>query len=59
MSRCDPSRPFAAAVMGVAFIIVYIAAAITLPDLLPQHWAVQAVYTSWSPAWCGCSRSAG
>jgi hypothetical protein len=30
--------------MGVAFIIVYIVAAITLPDVLPQHWAVQAIY---------------
>ena len=38
------SRPFAAALMGVAFIVVYIAAAITLPDVLPQHWAVQAAY---------------
>ena len=38
------SRPFAAAVMGVAFIAVYIAAAITLPDVLPQHWVVQALY---------------
>ena len=38
------SRHLAAALMGVAFIILYIAAAITLPDLLPQHWAVQAAY---------------
>ena len=38
------SRPVAAALMGVVFIILYIAAAITLPDLLPRHWAVQAVY---------------
>ena len=30
--------------MGVLFIILYIAAAITLPDVLPQHWAVQAGY---------------
>ncbi len=38
------SRPFAAAVMGIAFVIAYVAAAITLPDFLPSHWAVQAVY---------------
>ena len=38
------SRPVAATLMGVAFIILYVAAAITLPDLLPQHWAVQAAY---------------
>ena len=38
------SRPFAATILGVAFIILYVAAAITVPDLLPQHWAVQAVY---------------
>ncbi len=38
------SRPFAAALMGVVFIIVYICVAITVPDLLPHHWAVQAVY---------------
>ncbi len=39
-----PSRPFIATVGGVAFIILYVAAAITVPDLLPRHWAVQAVY---------------
>ncbi len=38
------SRPAAAALMGITFVIAYIAAAITLPDVLPQHWAVQAVY---------------
>ena len=38
------SRPFAAALMGVVFIIVYIALAITLPEMLPRQWAVQAVY---------------
>ena len=38
------SRPFAAALMGVVFIIAYIAAAITVPDVLPRQWAVQAVY---------------
>ncbi len=38
------SRPTAATLMGIAFVIAYVAAAITLPDALPQHWAVQAVY---------------
>ncbi len=38
------SRPFAATVMGIIFIIAYIAVAITLPDLLPRQWAVQAAY---------------
>jgi Protein of unknown function (DUF2842) len=38
------SRPFAASVMGVVFIIVYIAGAITIPDMLPDQWAVRAVY---------------
>ena len=38
------SRPTAAALMGIAFVIAYVAAAVTLVDALPQHWAVQAVY---------------
>ena len=38
------SRPFAAAVMGIAFVLAYIAAAITLPDVLPANGVVQAVY---------------
>jgi hypothetical protein len=38
------SRPFTASVMGVVFILLYIAAAVTLPDVLPQAWPVQAVY---------------
>ena len=38
------SRPPAAALMGIVFMIVYLAGAATLVDLLPQHWAVQAVY---------------
>jgi hypothetical protein len=38
------SRPFAATLMGVLFIVAYIAAAITIPDMLPDQWAVQAVY---------------
>ena len=37
-------RPLAATLMGIAFVIAYIAAAITLPAVLPQHWAFQAVY---------------
>ena len=43
MSR-PTRRPVAAAAMGIGFILAYIAAAITLPDVLPQHWAIQAVY---------------
>ncbi len=38
------SRPFAATLMGLAFVAAYIAAAITLPDVLPQNWIVQALY---------------
>ena len=38
------TRPVAATILGVMFIILYIAAAITLPDLLPRRWAVQAAY---------------
>jgi hypothetical protein len=38
------SRPPAAALMGIAFVIAYVAAAVTLVDVLPGHWAVQAVY---------------
>ena len=38
------SRPFAATVMGLVFFAAYVAVAITLPDLLPQNWVVQAVY---------------
>ena len=38
------SRPFAATIMGVAFVILYVAVAITLPDVLPHQWAVQAGY---------------
>lgn len=30
--------------MGVAFVIAYVAAAVTLVDALPQHWAFQAAY---------------
>jgi len=38
------SRPTAAALMGIVFVIAYVAAAVTLVDWLPGHWAVQAVY---------------
>ncbi len=37
-------RPLAAAVMGVGFVVAYIAAAITLPAVLPQNWVFQALY---------------
>ncbi len=37
-------RPFVASVLGVVFIIVYVAVAITLPDVLPDQLAVRAVY---------------
>ena len=41
------SRVPAATLAGILFILAYIVAAITLPDLLPrQHWAIEAVY------WC-------
>jgi hypothetical protein len=38
------SRPPAAALMGLVFVIAYVAAAVTLVDVLPGHWAFQAVY---------------
>ena len=38
------SRPVAATLMGLAFVAAYIAAAITLPDILPTAWWVQAPY---------------
>lgn len=38
------SRPTAATLMGIAFVIAYIAAAVTLADRLPSHWVVTAVY---------------
>ena len=38
------SRPFAATAMGLAFIVCYVVGAITLPDVLPSNWIVQAVY---------------
>lgn len=38
------SRPYAAALMGIAFVIAYVIAAVTLADALPGHWTVQAAY---------------
>ena len=38
------SRPLAATLMGITFVIAYVALAITLPDVLPSHWAIQAMY---------------
>jgi len=37
-------RPPAAALMGIVFVIAYVAASVTLADRLPDQWAVQAVY---------------
>jgi hypothetical protein len=37
------SRPLAATLMGIAFVIAYVAAAVTLPDVLPQNGVVQAL----------------
>jgi hypothetical protein len=38
------SRAPAAALMGLVFVIAYVAAVVTLVDRLPGHWAFQAVY---------------
>jgi Protein of unknown function (DUF2842) len=38
------TRPVAATLMGIAFIIAYIIGSVTLVDVLPGHWAVQALY---------------
>ena len=41
------SRSSIAAVAGIAFVFLYIAAAVALPDLFGRmHWAVEALY------WC-------
>jgi hypothetical protein len=43
--RRVPPRVLVATAAGLAFIVAYAAAAVTLPDLVPpQHWAVQALY---------------
>ena len=38
------SRPFAATLMGLAFVVIYVAGAVTLPDILPSNGIVQALY---------------
>lgn len=38
------SRPLIATLLGLLFVTAYTAVVITLPDILPQHWALQAVY---------------
>ena len=38
------SRPTAAALMGIAFVIAYVVAAVTLADLLPGYWVITALY---------------
>ncbi len=38
------SRPLAATLLGIGFIIVYVAGAITLPAVLPRNWVFQAAY---------------
>ena len=41
------SRPLAATLAGLLFVAVYIAAVISLPDVIGRmHWTVEAVY------WC-------
>ena len=41
------SRPAIATIAGVLFILAYIVAATTLPDLAPRlHWTLEALY------WC-------
>jgi len=41
------SRPPIPELAGVAFVLAYVAAAITLPAFLPRlHWSLQALY------WC-------
>jgi hypothetical protein len=38
------SRPLCATLMGIAFVIAYIIAAISLPAVLPKQWMFEAVY---------------
>ena len=39
------SRPTLATIAGILFILVYIVAAITLPDFAPPlHWTIEAIY---------------
>ena len=38
------SRPLAATLMGIGFVIAYVAVAISLPAVLPKNWVFQALY---------------
>ena len=39
------SRTKIASVAGVLFVLAYVVAVITLPDVLPQlHWTLEAIY---------------
>jgi hypothetical protein len=38
------SRAPAATLIGIVFFLAYIAAAVTLADHIPHHWAIQAGY---------------
>ena len=38
------SRPLVASLGGILFIIVYVVAAVTLPDYMPRNWVLQAAY---------------
>lgn len=39
------SRPRIAAFAGVLFVLAYMVAAVTLPDLFPDlHWSLEALY---------------
>ena len=37
-------RPLAAALMGIGFVVAYVAVAISLPAVLPKNWVFQALY---------------
>ena len=39
------SKPRIATLAGVLFVLAYMAAAVTLPDLFPRpHWSLEAIY---------------
>ena len=38
------TRPVAATLMGITFIIAYIVACVTIVDALPEHWIIRALY---------------
>lgn len=41
------SRPLIATIAGLSFVVIYITATITIPDLIGRmHWTVEAAY------WC-------